>query len=155
MLGPGRNRHPGISVRRPEILGQTEKLYFGWHQHHCSRFLPALAFSNKTDLYGKNGSGNEKGPRLGKRWRPRNFLATILSGLISANARTAGLTGFSFSMNSSTDGEKWKVFGSNSANFWIHGGRIRNGRIGALNLGCQTGCLKYYFFRRGQLWLVG
>jgi hypothetical protein len=74
-------------------------------------------FSTPTFLYGKNDGGDENG--LGLFLDPsgdHEIFAPDVIRLSLSNLATAGLTKLSFQMGSTTDGEGWQVFGSNSAN---------------------------------------
>jgi hypothetical protein len=69
-----------------------------------------------TALFGKTGGGDENG--LGIHSDPtgnNEIWGTTFIQLDVQSAISAGLTGFNFSMGSSTSNEAWKVFGSNSA----------------------------------------
>jgi hypothetical protein len=103
-------------------------------------------FGSTAALYGKNASGDEKG--LGLLNDPSGDHEIYGSNLVRidfTNARTAGVTGFSFSMNSSTSGEHWEVFGSNSATTGF--ASLLTGTDEALHTFSGTsGSYKYYFF---------
>lgn len=99
-----------------------------------------------TDLYGKNSNGDEKG--LGLNNDPShdheisgfNFIRIDFS-----NARAAGITGFTFSMNSATNGEEWEVYGSSVANSGVKSlltGHDENSHT----LPGTAGSYKYYYF---------
>jgi hypothetical protein len=102
------------------------------------------SFSDKTDLYGKNGSGDEKGLGLNND-RDHEISGDNIIRIDFSNARNAGLTGFLFSMNSSTGGEKWEVFGSNSATSGYT--VVASGTDELLHsISGANGLFKYYFF---------
>jgi len=131
-------------------LGQTESYTSGGISLTAAGFTSA-SFSHKTDLYGKNGSGNEKGLGL-ENDGDHEISGDNIIRIDFSNARTAGLTGFSFSMNSSTDGEKWKVFGSNSA---TSGYTVVASGTDELvhSISGANGLFQYYFFEDdGSSW---
>jgi hypothetical protein len=73
-------------------------------------------FASAVNLFGKNNGGDEVG--LGLNNDPTGQHEISGANIIRidfTNARTAGVAGFSFDMDSTTAGEKWEVFGSNSA----------------------------------------
>jgi hypothetical protein len=73
------------------------------------------SFAAPTKLYGKNDPGDEKGLGLNNdQSGDHEVSGSNLIRIDFTNARNAGITGFSFSMNSTTSGEQWDVFGSNS-----------------------------------------
>ena len=90
-------------------LGTTETYSSGGKTITAAGFT-SNSFSTTTDLWGKHDGGDENG--LGM----RNDSDHEISGSnIVRIALPTGLTGVSFKMNSSTDGEGWAVYGSNSA----------------------------------------
>jgi hypothetical protein len=124
-------------------LGTTESYISSGISITAAGFTSS-SFAHTTDLYGKNGGGDEKG--LGLNNDPDHEISgDNIIRIDFRNARTAGLTGFSFSMNSSTDGEKWKVFGSNSATSGYT--LVASGTDESVHsiLGAN-GLFKYYFF---------
>jgi hypothetical protein len=69
------------------------------------------------DLYNKNGGGDENG--LGINNDPTNDHEIYLNTLVridTTSTRGAGLNLFQFGMGSSTNGEGWDIYGSQSAN---------------------------------------
>ena len=78
---------------------------------------PATGVFSAIDLYTKQQGGTENG--LGIANDPKNqheIHANTLVRLDTTAAQAAGYNFFQFSMGSSTNGEGWSVFGSNSAN---------------------------------------
>jgi hypothetical protein len=74
------------------------------------------SFTSVVNLFGKNNGGNEVGLGLNNDPTGQHEISgTNIIRIDFTNARTAGVTGFSFDMDSTTAGEKWEVFGSNSA----------------------------------------
>jgi hypothetical protein len=109
------------------------------------------AFS-PTALYGKNGSGDEKG--LGLNNDPsgdHEISGTSLIRIDFTNARTAGITGFLFSMNSTTNGEDWEVLGSNTANTGLTS-LLTGSDENSHTLSGAAGAYKYYYFEIDHQW---
>jgi hypothetical protein len=83
--------------------------------------ITAAGFTNTTfgttvDLYSKNLGGGETGIGLVNDPSGQNEITgTNLIRIDFTGARSAGVTGFSFQMNSTTGGEAWLVEGSNVA----------------------------------------
>jgi PEP-CTERM motif len=68
-----------------------------------------------TALFLKNGGGDEIGVGLVNGGTDRELTPPNIIQIDFTAARTAGVTGFAFQMNSSTTPDAWQVFGSNSA----------------------------------------
>ena len=114
--------------------------------------ITAAGFSSNTfgttvDLYSKNGTGDENG--LGLVNDPSNDNEISGSSLIRI-ALPAGLTNFSFTMGSSTNGEGWLVYGSNSATsgyVLVASGTDENNHVlTGCTAGLNDGCYVYYYF---------
>jgi hypothetical protein len=98
-----------------------------------------------TQLYGKTGGGDENGLGIHSDPTTNNEIwGTTFIQLDVLSAINAGLTGFNFSMGSTTGNEAWKVFGTNTA-----GGAS----LSALNTGLNdegnhtlAGGFRYYDF---------
>ncbi len=78
---------------------------------------PTTGVFSAIDLFTKHGGGNENG--LGIASDPKGqheIYQNTLVRLDTTAAQAAGYNFFQFSMGSSTNGEGWSVFGSNSAN---------------------------------------
>jgi PEP-CTERM motif len=109
------------------------------------------AFS-PTALYGKNGSGDEKGLGLNNdRSGDHEISGTNLIRIDFTNARTAGITDFVFAMNSSTDGEDWRILGSNVANTGLTS-LLTGSDESVHTLTGAAGAYKYYYFEIEYQW---
>jgi hypothetical protein len=126
-------------------IGPTETFVSGGISITAAGFTSS-SFSRRTDLYGKNSGGDEKGLGLTNDPSHDNEISgTNLVRIDFTNARTLGITGFSFSMNGANDGEEWVVFGSNSATSGLT--QVAAGWDEALHtLSGTAGSYKYYFF---------
>jgi hypothetical protein len=71
-------------------------------------------FATPTDLWGKNDGAGEQGLGLANNG-DREIAGSNLIRIDLSAARAAGATGFSFEFDSTTAGEAYQVFGSNSA----------------------------------------
>jgi hypothetical protein len=99
------------------LLGNTQTYTQNGIEISAAGFT-SNSFRTATKLFGKNDPGDEKGLGLNNDPnRQHEISGTNLIRIDFTNARNAGVTGFSFSMNSTTNGEQWDVFGSNSASF--------------------------------------
>ena len=101
---------------------------------------------NATALYGKNASGDEKG--LGLNNDPsgdHEISGTNLIRIDFTNARNAGITNFLFTMNSTTDGEDWRVLGSNTANTGLTS-LLTGSDENSHTLTGTAGAYKFYYF---------
>ena len=96
-------------------LGSTHTYTVGGFSITAAGFTNST-FSTAVHLYGKNNGGDEVG--LGLMNDPtgeHEISGTSLIRIDFSSARLAGLKGFTFSMDSSTQSEGWSVYGSNSA----------------------------------------
>ena len=126
-------------------LGTTESYVSGGISITAAGFSSS-SFNHPTDLYGKNNGGDENGLGLTDDPSHDNEISgTNLIRIDFSNARSAGITGFSFSMNSSTDGEDWIVYGSNSATSGLTEVAVGSDEV-LHNLTGTAGAYKYYFF---------
>jgi hypothetical protein len=96
------------------LLGTTQTYTAGGATITAAGFASSL--TTPTALFAKNLGGDEIG--LGLNNDPTGEHEISGLSFIQMNmtgARTAGMTGFSFMMDSTTGGESWTVLGSNSA----------------------------------------
>jgi hypothetical protein len=97
------------------LLGNTQTYTQNGVEISAAGFT-SNSFHTATKLFGKNDAGDEKGLGLNNDPSHQHEISgTNLIRIDFTDARYAGVTGFSFSMNSATNGEQWDVFGSNSA----------------------------------------
>lgn len=105
-------------------------------------------FAHTTRLYGKNNSGDEKG--LGINSDPtgdHEIWGTTLIRIDMSSARSKGVTGFDFEFGSTTHGESWQIFGSNSATSGYVSVFTGHDEI-EHDLTGLAGSYKYYYFDR-------
>jgi hypothetical protein len=132
-------------------LGTTESYVSGGISITAAGFSSS-SFNHPTDLFGKNNGSDEKGLGLTDDPSHENEISgTNLIRIDFSNARSAGITGFSFSMNSSTGGEDWIVYGSNSATSGLTQVAVGSDEV-LHNLSGTAGTYKYYFFEDEFSW---
>ena len=104
-------------------------------------------FSTTADLFSKNGSGDENG--LGLVNDPTGDNEISGTNLIRISLPSS-LSNFSFKMGSSTNGEGWLVYGSNSATTGyalVASGSDENDHVlTGCTAGLNDGCYQYYYF---------
>ena len=114
--------------------------------------ITAAGFSSSTfgttvDLYSKNGSGDENGLGLVNDTSGDHEISGTSLIRISL---PSNLTNFSFTMGSSTTGEGWLVYGSNSATSaytLVASGSDENHHVlTGCSAGLNDGCYQYYYF---------
>jgi PEP-CTERM motif len=126
-------------------LGTTEVYSSGGISITAAGFTNS-GFGTTAVLYGKSAGGDEIG--LGMLADPsgdHEIFGHYLVRIDFTNARTAGVTGFTFSMNSATNGEDWQVFGSNSATSGYMS-LLTGSDESTHNLTGAAGSYKYYYF---------
>lgn len=109
-------------------------------------------------LYGKQGGGNENGlgfARNGDReiGYGEGYVQLDVSALLGL------LTNVKFGSNSTTQGEEWSVFGSNTAGLFASGTFLSKGTTEGLHTLPNFGAYKYYYFtssqaKGGKNWLL-
>jgi hypothetical protein len=105
-------------------------------------------FSNPANLYDKSNGGSEVGLGFYSTLN-HEIIGTYVIEVNLANAINAGLGGFEFSMNSTSSGETWKVYGTNTAN--TLGTSLLTGSTQGLgNLTFLPGSYTYYNFIAGS-----
>jgi hypothetical protein len=131
------------------LLPTTQNYTSGGITITAAGFTGAFA---PTALYGKNGSGDEIGLGLNNdRSGDHEISGTSLIRIDFTNARTAGIADFLFTMNSTTDGEDWKVLGSNTANTGLVS-LLTGSDENSHTLMGTAGAYKYYYFEIEHQW---
>ena len=103
-------------------------------------------FGTATHLFSKDRGGNEHGLGLTNDPSGQNEITgTNVIWIDFSGARSAGVTGFSFQMDSTSGGEGWLVFGSNSIGSGYT--QVANGTDERLyNLSGTAATYSYYYF---------
>ena len=105
---------------------------------------------NTTDLFGKDNGGDENGVGLYGYTDSEINKGTDFIQLNVSTLLTEGATGASFFMNSSTNGEWWNVYGSNSAGslgtYLLDGHDEGSTNLHSLNTWWGTGSGDYQYF---------
>ncbi len=94
-------------------LGPTEDYTSGSITIHAAGFTNN-GFGTGADLYGKAGGGDEDGLGIAD-FTDHEIGGDYIIRIDFSEARAASQVGFTFQMNSTTGGEKWSVYGSDSA----------------------------------------
>jgi hypothetical protein len=131
----------------PGLLGNTQTYTVSGATITAAGFT-SNSFATGTALYGKAAGGDENG--LGINSDPTGnheiWGSTVIRVDLTA-ARLAGLTGFFFQFGSTTGGESWQVFGSNSATSgYVSVATGANENVDTLS-GASAGYNYYYFDR--------
>jgi hypothetical protein len=106
------------------------------------------SFGQTTNLWGKNAGGDENG--LGIKNDPtgdHEIWGSTLIRIDMTSARLLGVTGFSFEFGSTTQGESWQVFGSNSATSGYTSVATGNDELDHTLSGASANYTYYYFDR--------
>jgi hypothetical protein len=128
------------------LLGNTQTYTVGGATITAAGFSDS-SFASGTALYGKASGGDENG--LGIASDPtgnHEIWGNTLIRIDMTAARLAGVTGFSFKFGSTTSGESWQVFGSDSATSgYISVAAGSDENVDTLSVGDSY---KYYYFDR-------
>jgi hypothetical protein len=112
-LGP--DSPPALGTTQTFTAGGISITAAGFNYAESGGIEGGMATYTPSALFNKNESIDERGLGLANDPRGDFEISGLTVGLIRIQLPTGLPAGFSFQMNSTTNGEGWEVFGSNSA----------------------------------------